>query len=111
MGEPAPRLVDCPDACGSVWRCASASRPGSSHLAMGIECQDSYRIAELANGVLVAVVADGAGSAPMAADGARIGSEVLAEALAAALADGPASGARWKEIATSAFMQVRDALN
>ncbi len=50
----------------SVWRHIAQSLPGSSHLAVGIRCQDSHRVALFggnSRATLVACVADGAGSA------------------------------------------------
>ena len=58
-----------------TWRVISASVTGASHLRNGQECQDFHicRVISSDNGeVLVAVVADGAGSAELSADGARI---------------------------------------
>src|SRR5262245_33541753 len=49
---------------GSTWRAVGASVQGASHLRNGTPCQDSWHAAEIDGGVLVAAVADGAGSAP-----------------------------------------------
>lgn len=45
------------------WRTAAASVRGPSHQRMGVPCQDSHACDVLADGALVAIVADGAGSA------------------------------------------------
>lgn len=64
-----------------MWKCFSASAAGTSHQATGLPCQDSsgHRITGLRNDgdTLIAVVADGAGSAPWS----HIGSGVVASGL------------------------------
>ncbi|HET7093733.1 MAG TPA: PP2C family serine/threonine-protein phosphatase, partial [Thermomicrobiales bacterium] len=42
-----------------------------THARLGIGCQDARDVAVLPNGILIAAAADGAGSAPRSADGAR----------------------------------------
>src|SRR5690606_997187 len=51
-------------------RWASASVIGTSHIQNGARLQDAYAVAELGNGVIFAVVSDGAGSAKFGAYGA-----------------------------------------
>ncbi len=53
-----------------MWRYAWASVPGTSHLRNGTACQDHAEVAPLPDG-LIAVAADGAGSATHATAGAR----------------------------------------
>lgn len=64
------------------WRVAAASAVGTSHIKSGLPCQDSHecRICADASGepVLVAVVADGAGSARRADEGAQLACVALA---------------------------------
>jgi hypothetical protein len=48
------------------WRTAGISVAGASHRRTGFPCQDAHLCQQLAGGVLVAAVADGAGSAPRA---------------------------------------------
>src|SRR5437870_12237754 len=67
------------------WRYAVASVAGTSHLVRNLPCQDSSRCAILRGAAgeewLVAVVSDGAGSAPRSGDGSRVACEtVLAQA-------------------------------
>ena len=50
-----------------MWQMIAASVPGRSHLRRGVGCQDAYCVAELAKGGIVAAVADGLGSARLAA--------------------------------------------
>ena len=54
-----------------AWRVAGASVPGAGHLRSGLPCQDDHWWKLEADGVLVAAVADGAGSASHAEEGAR----------------------------------------
>ena len=57
----------------SRWRVVRASVQGTSHARTGQPCQDSSSVGENApDGMLVAAVADGAGSAELSADGSRI---------------------------------------
>jgi hypothetical protein len=53
-----------------VWRWASASVIGTSHIQNGGRLQDAYAVSELGNGCIFAVVSDGAGSAKFGAFGA-----------------------------------------
>jgi hypothetical protein len=56
------------------WRIASASAAGTSHIALGIPCQDAYQTSVERLGtaeVLLLACADGAGSAPRSDEGAR----------------------------------------
>ena len=55
------------------WRVARASVQGTSHARTGQPCQDSSSVCEDApDGMLVAAIADGAGSAELSSDGSRI---------------------------------------
>ena len=62
------------------WRIAKATTPGSSHLREGLPNQDAvaYRIVKSGNGeVVIAAVADGAGSASRSDEGSRIAVDVV----------------------------------
>ncbi|HZT80209.1 MAG TPA: PP2C family serine/threonine-protein phosphatase [Gemmataceae bacterium] len=67
---------------GGVWRAVGASVQGVSHLRNGTPCQDSNQVLELENGILVAAVADGAGSAPESHLGANWAARAAVEGLA-----------------------------
>lgn len=59
----------------SVWRTISRSVRGQTHVSDGFPCQDTSRVEVLesdASGILVACVADGAGSAPRSHIGSRL---------------------------------------
>ena len=59
----------------SRWRLLGASVPGTSHLKSGIPCQDAHRYLVLDNGVVIAAVADGAGSAKHADRGSLLAAD------------------------------------
>jgi len=73
------------------WKIIAASVPGRSHLARRVECQDACQHQILPDGTLIAAVADGAGSARLAAEGSamtvRAAIEYLAGRLLAARPD------------------------
>jgi len=65
---------------GLLWRWVSASVIGTSHTALGSECQDSHLCTEIQTPrgpILLAFVSDGAGSAAKSAIGSRLICEVL----------------------------------
>jgi hypothetical protein len=64
--EPLPPIFEAVAACAL----------GPSHLAAGKACEDFYKL-ELGDDWVVAVVSDGAGSAPRALDGAKVVSEEI----------------------------------
>lgn len=74
-----------------AWRFAHASVLGSSHLKSGTPCQDASAcelVSSAGASALVAVVSDGAGSAPLSQVGARTACEVVLDETRAALAHG-----------------------
>ena len=54
-----------------MWRAIGASVVGGAHIRRGKECEDAHAFVELDNGLMIAV-ADGAGSAPRAAEGSQL---------------------------------------
>ncbi len=66
----------------SHWRVVSASVMGTSHQKRSQPCQDAHFYQVLPNGVLVAAVADGAGSALWADVGAQIAVKTVVNSLA-----------------------------
>ena len=60
-----------------AWTWAAARCRGTSHLADGSRCQDALSGFELSGGTLVAILCDGAGSAPKGGEGASLVSRVL----------------------------------
>jgi hypothetical protein len=69
------------------WKCLGESIIGTAHVAAGLPCQDAHRLT-VVEGVLVAVVADGAGSASRADTGAQTACEFLRDAVCRTLAEG-----------------------
>lgn len=102
---------DSPPVSASPWRVAAAAVRGVSHIRQGLPCQDALGYQILENGTLLAVVADGAGSAERADDGAQAAATVMIETLAAELAEAtPASADGWQTAMENAFAQARLAL-
>ncbi len=66
-----------------AWRVAGSSVTGSAHALSGGECQDRHRVEVTRKGLLIAVVSDGAGSAPFGGEGAALLCDHVAAALAA----------------------------
>jgi hypothetical protein len=79
---------------GPAWRVAAASVAGTAHVRGGAGCQDVHLWSELCGGAtaegsaLIAVLADGAGSASQAAAGARLACSFIHDAIAAWLRGG-----------------------
>ena len=64
------------------WRVLGASVEGAGHRRSRIGCQDSHAWTVVSDNTLVAAVADGAGSARLAADGARLAANFSVEYVA-----------------------------
>jgi hypothetical protein len=69
------------------WRLLGASLRGTSHIASELPCQDAHREMVLPGGTLVIAVADGAGSALRAEEGARCAVEASVSHVALRLRD------------------------
>src|SRR4028119_1553063 len=65
------------------WRVVAASVRGKSHEKVGQLCQDAHHWEKLPEGVLVATVADGAGSATLGKVGAIIAAQTAVETIRA----------------------------
>jgi hypothetical protein len=93
-----------------MWRYASASTTGSSHLKSGTPCQDRHLCVCEGEAIMIAV-ADGAGSASMSALGAEIAVTTAMEHLrldAATAADG--QDGRWQDRVLGAANAARQAV-
>ena len=63
------------------WRVITASVTGSSHVRSGLPCQDSFHIvSDESSGVLIATIADGAGSAELSAIGSNVAARSATQA-------------------------------
>lgn len=95
------------------WRLAAASAIGTSHEATGLPCQDSlaHAVIEAAEDtVLVAVVADGAGSAAHSDVGSWLATKTLIECAEIYLGDGGELSRLERSVACGWISEVRAAL-
>jgi hypothetical protein len=69
----------------SAWQVVGAAVQGVAHLRLNLPCQDAQGYRVLPNGVLLAAVADGAGTARFSDQGARAAVSEMLRALEAAL--------------------------
>src|SRR5258708_21293222 len=92
------------------WRLLGASVTGTSHTKSGLPCQDAHAYREVAGCALIAV-ADGAGSAERAAEGAQCATQAARAAMAAALAGGwPATPDPWRDVFAGAYAAAKSGL-
>ena len=84
--------------------------PGTLHLKQDLPCQDAHAYRVLPDGRLLAAVADGAGTARRAEEGARCATDRAVAWLAAALERPPADEEEWRAAMLGAFGHARDAL-
>jgi hypothetical protein len=94
------------------WRVAAASVRGTSHEKVGQLCQDAHHWQKLPEGVLVAAVADGAGSAPLGKVGAIVASQTAVETICAADAKLQLiqDEQGWQQILTAALAAAKTAV-
>jgi hypothetical protein len=95
---------------GSPWRIAMASAVGTSHLAMGLPCEDCHlhlaaNDAE-GNPVAILVLSDGAGSAALAETGARLACHTFAKLVAQYISGGGRVEGIGRELATRWVAEV-----
>ncbi|CAA9356738.1 MAG: hypothetical protein AVDCRST_MAG68-4075 [uncultured Gemmatimonadetes bacterium] len=91
-----------------AWRVAASSVRGTRHVGAGLPCQDAHAWCVTPRGSLVAVVADGAGSAPLAEHGARVAADAALAHLRAADPDPAADG--WEDALRGALHAARAAV-
>jgi hypothetical protein len=95
----------------SRWRVVGASVRGTSHEKTGQPCQDAHAWNVLPNDVLVAAVADGAGSAPLGDVGSMVASRAVVDFLAVKLAwPWPQADEGWHLLLTDAVKTARHAV-
>ncbi len=93
------------------WQMIAASVPGESHLRRGMPCQDAHRVEELDKEGMVAAVADGLGSAPLAERGAQVAVDVAVTTLCATLDRRlPKQEKAWVKALHQAFVTAQSAL-
>lgn len=94
-----------------MWQVIGASVVGTSHIRSDLPCQDAHGYALSADGLLLAAVADGLGTAARADEGARLAVEDVLTHLQAALTVGvPDDEAGWRDLFGEAFGAARAAL-
>ena len=92
------------------WRVVGAAVRGAAHERMDLPCQDAQGYRVLSSGMLLAVVADGAGTASLSDQGARAAVEESLNALEAALEGSCPTGAEeWVGLVRDAFRAAREA--
>ena len=96
------------------WRVVAASVTGSSHLKTGQPCQDAHCWAHLPDGVLVAAVADGAGTAVRGEIGAAMAARTAVESIRSDLTANGRPGRHdeelWRGLLTAAVKVARQAV-
>jgi hypothetical protein len=92
----------------NLWKAAGASVTGAGHLRGGLPCQDAHAWKAEAGGVLIAAVADGAGSAACAEEGARVAVRAAIEQAATIWRlDRPRNRDDWGGLLQGAFSAAR----
>ncbi len=103
-GDPAPPAP--------AWRVVGASVIGTAHTRAGMPCQDAHRWLVLPDGSLVITVADGAGSAARADEGAHLAVDAAIAALTDLLQEGlPTDETTWSAVAIEAFGAAHAAID
>ena len=98
---------------GRRWHVVATSAAGSSHIRTGTPCQDSYSVGKDApDGVLIAAVADGAGSARLSDVGSRIAARTATRTAAELLRlhASPRCEAALEEVLSDAFAAASESL-
>jgi len=97
----------------SQWRVVASSVRGTSHEQTGMPCQDFHQWAALSETLLVAAVADGAGSAAQAELGAATAAVAAVDFLRTCFSDSaPAAtdDAAWLELVTESVASAKEAV-
>ena len=99
----------------SPWRVVGASVQGTSHIHRGQPCQDAHGYCSLSGGGLVAVVADGAGSAKRSEQGAQTAVQAVMRAAEEAALSGLAQETdmtphAWEVLMLWIFQRARQAV-
>jgi len=96
----------------SAWRVIGASVPGTAHQGTHLPCQDAHACRLSAEGDLLIAIADGAGSAACAHEGAALAVAHALNALAAHLEQPPELPAAdaWPALLQTVFAATRQAL-
>ncbi len=100
------------DGMNAAWRVIGASVQGVSHIKSGQPCQDAHAWAVLPDGTLIAVVADGAGSAALAEVGAQLAAKTAVNCLRRELIENalPVNEAAWRVLLFEGLKAARQRL-
>jgi serine/threonine protein phosphatase PrpC len=94
-----------------VWTAVGATALGTAHIKQGLPCQDALQYTTLAGGSLLAVVADGAGTAELSEMGSRCAVDTALSWLVGKLEqDAPEECCAWLELFAETFRQAREAV-
>ncbi len=94
-----------------TWRVVGASSPGRSHDVQGVPCQDAHAYRVLEDGTLLVAVADGAGSAARAQEGAQNAVLCALAWLADALEmEAPDDVDAWRALMSDTFAVTREVI-
>lgn len=94
-----------------MWKVIGASAKGTSHINIGVPCQDAHGF-RVFNDYVIAAVADGLGSAIRSHEGSKRAISVSLEVLEEALKDSlPTDAKEWTQILKKAFIKVRASLD
>lgn len=97
-----------PHSRGGLWRAVGASVQGTSHARNGSPCQDSCHALELPGGILLAAVADGAGSAAVSEVGSALAARAAIDRAAQQLhCDVPESDEDWGTFLRDVLLHAR----
>ena len=95
----------------TAWRVVSVSVQGTSHVRDGKPCQDAHLWRVTPGGLLIAAVADGAGSAPHSEIGSTCAVKAAVDDAADRLRDGfPYYDEDWRSLLSSVFQTARQAV-
>lgn len=96
------------------WRVAGVSVRGASHERLGLPCQDAHQWANLSEELLLAAVADGAGSASLAEIGATLAVAAAIRSARERFTENSAAGAlthlNWEALLSHTLSAARTAL-
>ena len=93
------------------WRVVAASVRGTSHEKVGQLCQDAHQWKMLPEGILVAAVADGAGSASLGKVGAIVASQTAVETISKeVMPRSPDDEQGWQLLLTNALAAAKTAV-
>lgn len=94
-----------------MWNVVGAAVRGAAHERFDLPCQDAQGYRVLPNGVLLAVVADGAGTARFSDQGAQVAVEETLRALEAGLGENfPLGAEEWICLVHDSFRAARDSV-